>query len=115
MLRLYQKAFSIEGFEVTVAGGGEEGLKKVRESIPDLILLDIMMPKMDGFEVLSALKSDPTTQDIKVIVLTNLAGQQDAERAIEEGAVKYIVKSQQDPREVVKEVKEVLQPEFPAP
>jgi len=109
MLRLYHKAFTMQGYAVDAAGSGVEGIEKAKGEQPTLILLDIMMPKMDGFEVLSNLKTDPITQKIPVIVLTNLAGQQDAERALALGAVKYIIKSEQDPNSVVKLVKEILE------
>ncbi|OGM54300.1 hypothetical protein A3E15_00675, partial [Candidatus Woesebacteria bacterium RIFCSPHIGHO2_12_FULL_42_9] len=94
MSRMYQKIFSFEGYEVDVAEDGEDGLAKVRSWGPNLILLDIMMPKMNGMEVLERLKSDPTTKKLPVVILTNLAGQKDAETAMGKGAVKYIVKSE---------------------
>ncbi|OGV92677.1 hypothetical protein A3B57_01215 [Microgenomates group bacterium RIFCSPLOWO2_01_FULL_47_10] len=108
MLRLYQKAFGFENYEVDVAGDGEEGIEKARQLIPTLILLDVMMPKMNGLQVLDKLKADPDTKNIPVIMLTNLAGSSDAETALSKGAVKYIVKSEHDPKEVVGIVKEVL-------
>lgn len=108
MSRMYQKIFKFEGYEVEMAGNGEEGLEKVKTVTPTLILLDIMMPKMNGLEVLEKLKADPATKSIPVIVLTNLAGQQDAEKALGMGAVKYIVKSEYEPKQVANMVKEVL-------
>jgi len=108
MLRLYQKAFSFEGYDVDIAGDGAEGLKKARESKPTLIILDIMMPRMNGLEFLDSLKVIPEIKTIPVVVLTNLAGDKDAETALMKGAVKYIVKSQHDPKEVVAMVKEIL-------
>ncbi len=109
MLRLYRKIFELEGYEVELAAGGQEGLDKAKSDKPTLVLLDIMMPKMDGFEVLGKLKEDPETKDIPVVVLTNLAGTQDAKKAMEMGASKYIIKSEQDPKEVATLVKEVLE------
>lgn len=108
MLRMYRKIFELEGYEVGLAEGGQEGLEKAKSDKPSLILLDIMMPKMDGFEVLANLKRDLETQKIPVVVLTNLAGQQDAQRALSMGAVKYVIKSEQDPKEVTKIVKDLL-------
>ena len=109
MLRLYRKIFELEGYEIELAAGGQEGLDKAKSDKPILVLLDIMMPKMDGFEVLGKLKEDPETKDIPVVVLTNLAGTQDAKKAMEMGALKYIIKSEQDPKEVATLVKEVLE------
>jgi CheY-like chemotaxis protein len=108
MSRMYQKIFKFEGYNVDVAGDGEEGLDKVRKLKPSLVLLDIMMPKMNGMEVLRKLKLDPDTKSIPIVVLTNLAGQQDAEKALTLGAVKYIVKSEYEPKQVANMVKEIL-------
>lgn len=108
MLRLYQKIFTFEKYEVETASDGEEGLVKAKTATPNLILLDIMMPKMNGLEVLKQLKADDATKQIPVIVLTNLAGQKDAETALAEGAVKYIVKSEHDPKEVANMVNEIV-------
>jgi CheY-like chemotaxis protein len=110
MLRMYQKIFTLEQYEVEIATNGEEALEKVRAAAekPSLILLDIMMPKMNGLEALDKLKANPDTQKIPVVMLTNLAGQQDAEEALLKGAVKYIIKSEYEPKQVVDMVKEVL-------
>jgi CheY-like chemotaxis protein len=118
MSRMYQKIFSFEKFEVETAGDGEEGLAKVVAANPSLILLDVMMPKMNGLQVLEKLKADDRTKNIPVVMLTNLAGQQDAEAALSRGAVKYIVKSEYEPKQVAEMVKEILssftQPAAPA-
>lgn len=108
MSRLYHKIFTFEGYKVETAPDGQEGLEKTRTVKPNLILLDVMMPKMNGLEVLDKLKSDPETKSIPVIMLTNLAGQQDAETALSKGAVKYIVKSEYEPKQVANMVKEIL-------
>jgi CheY-like chemotaxis protein len=101
MSRMYQKIFSFEKFDVEMAGDGEAALAQVAIFKPTIILLDVMMPKMNGLQVLDKLKADPTTKDIPVIMLTNLAGQQDAEAAMTKGAVKYIIKSEHEPKEVI--------------
>jgi CheY-like chemotaxis protein len=108
MKRMYQKAFGFEGYDVDIAGDGVEGLEKIRATKPMMVLLDVMMPKMNGLEVLEKLKADPETKTIPVIMLTNLAGERDAEAAMMKGAVKYIVKSEHDPQEIVSMVKEIL-------
>ncbi len=108
MSRMYQKIFSFEKYEVEVAADGEEGLTKATSSNPTIILLDVMMPKMNGLQVLEKLKADANTKNIPVIMLTNLAGQQDAESALSKGAVKYIVKSEHDPKEITNMVKEII-------
>jgi Response regulator containing CheY-like receiver, AAA-type ATPase, and DNA-binding domains len=108
MIKLYGKIFKLQGFEVEVAERGADGLKRASELKPDLILLDVMMPEMDGFEVLRKLKSDDATKDLKVIILTNLAGAADAEKAKSEGASGYVIKSEHDPKEVAEIAKKVL-------
>ncbi len=108
MSRMYQKIFTFEGYEVEMAADGEECLLKARTVQPTIILLDVMMPKMNGLQALERLKSDPETKSIPVIMLTNLAGQQDAETAMARGAVKYIIKSEHEPKEVADMVQEIL-------
>jgi len=106
--RMYQKIFVYEKYRVVLAVDGEEGLYQARTEKPTLILLDVMMPKLNGLEVLEKLKADSETKNIPVVMLTNLAGERDAEEALMKGAVKYIVKSEHDPQQVVKMIKEIL-------
>lgn len=80
------------GYEVETAENGEIALEAVRRKKPDLILLDLVMPKYDGFEVLDSLKSDPATRGIPIIVLTARAGEEDRQRAMELGAEAYMTK-----------------------
>lgn len=107
MSRMYQKTFVFEGYEVELAVDGEEGVAKAK-SKPDIILMDIMMPKMDGLQALDKIKQDPSLKHIPVIMLTNLAESSKAEEALKKGSVKYIIKSEYDPKQVVAMVKEVL-------
>ena len=81
------------GYAVIAAVDGEDALAKAREHRPDLILLDVIMPKMQGFEVLASLKSDAATRDIPVIMLSNLQDESDVRKATEGGALDYLVKS----------------------
>lgn len=109
MLRMYQRKLLNDGYEVETAVNGEEGLVKIRSFRPDMVLLDIMMPKLNGFQVLERMKADPTTAKIPVIILTNIGGtQEDIEKGLGLGAVAYLVKSYYRPDEVVAKVKEVL-------
>lgn len=108
MARMYQKIFKFEKYDVDTAENGEEGLDKARKIKPTVILLDIMMPKMNGLQVLEKLKLDPDTKKIPVVMLTNLAGEKDAENALMKGAVKYIVKSEYEPKQVVTMVKQII-------
>jgi CheY-like chemotaxis protein len=106
--RMYQTVFKFEGFEVEMARNGIEGIEKLKKYNPNLILLDIMMPKMSGIDVLHELKANKSTKDIPVIVLTNLSGMKDAETALSLGAVKFIVKSKNKPKQIVAQVNEIL-------
>jgi len=97
-----------EGYKVLKAADGEEGLKAAQTEKPDLILLDLILPKKDGFEVLKDLKADEKTKNIPVIVLTNLEGIGDVEKALSLGATTYLVKTNYELEDVLKTVKAQL-------
>jgi CheY-like chemotaxis protein len=97
-----------EDYEVKNALDGEEGLKMAREVKPNLILLDLILPKIDGFEVLDELKKEEETKAIPVIVLTNLESPQDIERALALGATTYLVKANYDLKDIIEKVKETI-------
>ena len=107
---ILQKALSVAlqqaGYEIKSALEGETGLKLAKEIKPNLILLDLILPKMDGFEILSELKKDESAKDIPVIILTNLESSQDIERALVLGAKTYLVKANYDLKDVIQKVKE---------
>lgn len=102
------EALKSAGYEVASALDGEEGLRLSRRDIPNLILLDLILPKKDGFEVLRDLKSDLRTASIPVIVLTNLEGSQEVQKALEHGATSYLIKTNYGLNEVIEKVGEVL-------
>ncbi len=116
-IRIYQLKLKNDGYDVEIANDGEEALLKVETFKPDLILLDIMMPKIDGFEVLKQLKKNSATKNIPVIMLTNLGGDEaNILKGIDLGAVSYLIKSAYTPKEVVQKIKEILAayaPEIP--
>ncbi len=97
-----------EGFKMLSALDGEEGLKLIKKEKPDLILLDLILPKKDGFEVLKEIKEDKETKDIPVIVLTNLEGVGDVEKALSLGAATYLVKASYELEDIVIKVKQAL-------
>lgn len=109
MSRMYEQIFNFDQYEVKVADDGEQGLLIAKEYKPTVIMLDVMMPKLNGFEVLDRIKLDPQLKQIPVIMLTNLSSEQDAQTAMLKGAVKYIVKNKFDPKQVSKMVKEIIQ------
>jgi DNA-binding response OmpR family regulator len=109
MVRMYQKKLTNDGYDVMTAGDGMEALEKLESQKPDLILLDIMMPKLNGLDTLKKIKADSKTKDIPVIMLTNVgASDEDADRGLELGAVAYLVKAGNRPADVVSKIKEVL-------
>lgn len=89
---LMQNILEDQGYHVTTAFSGKEGLDKVNEEKPDLVILDIMMPKMDGFEVLRKILSNPETENIPVIMLTAKKDSEDEKLALEIGALNYLTK-----------------------
>jgi DNA-binding response OmpR family regulator len=105
---MYQVKFQNDGFTLIKANNGEEGLQMADKEKPDFILLDVIMPKMDGFTVLKKLKENPNTKNIPVLLLTNLGQDEDVKKGNELGAVGYLVKANITPSEVVAKVKTFL-------
>lgn len=101
-------AFASEGFEMIQALDGETGIRLAKQKSPDLILLDLILPKMDGFEVLRHLQADPATKEIPVVVLSNLEGMGEVQKVIELGAHDYLVKTNYKLDELVAKVKKSL-------
>ena len=106
--KTFEEVLKQEGYEMISALDGEIGLRLAKEKKPDLILLDLILPKIHGFEVLKDLKADVKTKDIPVIVLTNLEGVEDVEKAIEAGATTYLVKAQYSLEDVIDKIKKTL-------
>ena len=107
LVDLYKERLEIAGFQVEVGRNGEEGIRKTKEFKPDIILLDIMMPKVDGYQALAAIKSDPATKDIPVIILSALMRDVNKTRAMEVGAENYIIKSECMPGDVIKKIEKI--------
>ncbi|HOZ56488.1 MAG: Alkaline phosphatase synthesis transcriptional regulatory protein PhoP [Parcubacteria group bacterium ADurb.Bin316] len=105
---MYSTKFEIENFFVLSAEDGERGLKLALTEKPDIILLDILMPKMNGFEVLEKLKADEKTKSIPVILLTNLNQKDEIEKGLSLGANDYLIKAHFMPSEVVDKIKKVM-------
>ncbi|OHA50686.1 MAG: hypothetical protein A3A97_02070 [Candidatus Terrybacteria bacterium RIFCSPLOWO2_01_FULL_40_23] len=103
--RTISEALHREGFEVLNAIDGDSGARLAKTEKPDMILLDLILPRRSGFDVLKELKETEETKDIPVIVLTNLESPADVDRAIELGATTYLVKANYDLSDIVKKVK----------
>ena len=97
-----------EKFEVINAADGLEGLNLAKSKLPDLIILDIILPKMNGYKVLEKIKEDPKTKGIPVVLLTNLESAEDVQKAFDKGATTYLVKSDYRLEDIVKKIKETL-------
>jgi DNA-binding response OmpR family regulator len=106
--KTFRDVLEKEGYQMISALDGESGLRLAKSQKPDLILLDLILPKKDGFEVLKELKEDENTREIPVIVLTNLEDVESVEKAIELGATTYLVKAQYSLKEVIQKVKKAL-------
>lgn len=104
----FKTTLAERGYDVAAAMDGEEGLAAIRAEKPDLVLLDLVLPKKHGFEVLKEIKSDPALKDLPIIVLTNLENSEDVEKALELGATTYLVKANYSLEEIVQKVEEAL-------
>lgn len=96
------------GFEVDIAGDGEQALNFIKQSSYDLVILDIILPKIDGFEVLKEIKSMPDKKDIPVLILTNLETSNDVQKALELGATNYLVKANYSLEQMLEKINEML-------
>ncbi len=108
ILDMYVLKFKEVGFQIETAKNGKEGLQKITDTKPNAVLLDVVMPIMDGFEVLRHLAKEKTLEETKVILLTNLGQKYDIERGLKLGAKDYIIKAHFTPSQVVDKVKSVL-------
>ena len=106
--KTFDEILGREGYKMVSALDGEIGLNLAKMKKPDLILLDLILPKLNGFEVLKKLKEDSETNDIPVIVLTNLEGMEDIDKVLELGATTYLVKASYTLEEVLEKIKKAL-------
>ncbi|MFA5047485.1 MAG: response regulator [Patescibacteria group bacterium] len=104
---LYRTKFELEGFKVVVAYDGEKGLEMAKKNKPDVILLDLVLPKMSGFTILENLRSTAEFKDCPIILLTNLSQKSDVEKGIKMGASDYLIKAHFMPSEVVDKIKKL--------
>lgn len=104
ILDLLKRKLTNEGYEISLARDGDEGVKKMREVKPDLIILDVVMPKMGGFEVMEEMGKDQELKKIPVIIVSNSGQPVELDRAKELGARDWLIKTEFDPQEVVDKV-----------
>lgn len=108
IINMYKIRLEEEGFEVNSTDRGSEAINMAKKDKPDIILLDVILPEVDGFNVLQSLKKDQKTKNIPVMLLTNLGQESDQEKGKKMGAVDYFVKAQHTPVEVLNRIKELL-------
>ena len=108
LIDIYTTKLKEKGFQVSVVVDGEEALLKVNEENPDLVLLDIVLPQLDGWEILRKIKSNPKFKDLKIIILSNLGQKEEVEKGLKLGATKYLIKAHYTASEVVEEIKKVI-------
>jgi len=106
---MYQTKLSMLGYTVRVAYDGEVGWAELQKETPDLVLLDIVLPKKDGFEILGEIRSDERFKGLPVILLTNLGQKPDVQKGLELGADDYIIKAHFTPTEVVEKIEKMLE------
>jgi two-component system, chemotaxis family, chemotaxis protein CheY len=95
-------------YEVIEAVDGEDGLKKIKETKPDIVLLDLILPGMDGFTFLEKIKDDPETKEIPVIILSNLGQKEEIERGLKLGAKDFLVKANLTPKDIIEKIKNII-------
>ena len=103
--RMYRLKLEIDGYAVTVAADGEDGLRQARAEKPDLIFLDIRLPRLDGFHVLEELRSDRDTENIPVVILSNFGESEQVERGLKLGALEYLIKADTPPARLATDVR----------
>jgi len=105
---MYRIKLESENFAVTTTGDGIAGIKMLEKQKPDIVLLDVVMPKVDGFSVLKTIKRNQALKEIPIVLLTNLSQKENIERGFELGAESYIIKAHFTPSEVVEKIKGIL-------
>jgi DNA-binding response OmpR family regulator len=108
LIDIYNTKLSESGFQVEIVSDGRECINKLSEFNPDLILLDIVLPNMDGWEVLSQIRNNDKFKKLKVVILSNLGQKGDVERGLNLGAAKYFIKAHYTPSEIIEEIKKII-------
>lgn len=108
LVDIYTTKLKENGFLVEAAKDGEEALSKIKEKKPLLVILDIVLPHLDGWEILKKIKEDSKFKNLKVIVLSNLGQKSEVEKGLSLGATKYLIKAHYTPSQVVEEIKQIL-------
>ncbi|MDP2637400.1 MAG: response regulator [bacterium] len=108
LIDIYSTKLKESGFEVEVAENGEKGLAMLEQSVPDLVLLDIVLPKQNGWEVLQSIRAKEELKGLKVVLLSNLGQKEEIEKGLSLGADRYLIKAHFTPTQVVEELQKLL-------
>ncbi len=108
LIEIYSQKLKKAGLEVRVAKDGGKAIQLLGESIPDLLILDIVLPEIEGWEILQKIRKQPKFDGLKIIILSNLGQKEEVEKGLKLGADKYLIKAHYTPSEVVEEIKKIL-------
>lgn len=108
LIDIYSQKLTKAGFKVEVAKNGKSALESLQKRKPQLVILDIVLPGIEGWEVLRKIKKDRSLANLKVVILSNLGQKEEVEKGLKLGAVKYLIKAHYTPSEVVREIKKVI-------
>ncbi len=108
LIDIYTTKLKEAGFFVEIAADGDTAIKKVQEKNPDLVILDIVLPQVDGWEILKQIRTNKKSKELKVIILSNLGQKEEVEKGIALGATKYLIKAHYTPSQVVEEIKKII-------
>lgn len=108
LIDIYTTKLKDSGFLVETASDGEQALEKVKEKKPDLVLLDIVLPKISGWEILKKIKAEAGLKDLKIMILSNLGQKEEVEKGMDLGVEKYLIKAHYTPSQVVEEIKKII-------
>ena len=109
LIDIYTTRLKESGFLPEVAINGEQALTKIKEKEYDLVILDIVLPQIDGWAILRKIKSDPKLKKIKIVILSNLGQKEEVEKGMGLGAIKYLIKAHYTPSQVVDEIKKIIE------
>lgn len=108
LIDIYTTKLKEAGFEVGVAEDGERALEKIKERTPDLVILDIVLPNIDGWGILKEIRKDEKFKNLKVMILSNLGQRKEVEKGIKLGATQYLIKAHHTPSQVMEKIRQIL-------
>jgi DNA-binding response OmpR family regulator len=108
LIDIYTTKLKEAGFEIEVARDGQSALKRLNRKRPDLLVLDIVLPHIDGWEILGKIKEEDQLKGLLIVILSNLGQKQEVKKGLDLGATKYLIKAHYNPSEIIEEIKEIL-------